>query len=571
MSKIKNYFIFTVAALIIFPCIAFAESNTNTEQNKTVVRKTAKKSTGKDAEKPKFQHAITPLELDLGTINIIDKFSEGSFIFKNTTSGVIKWSTDGPEGWENLDKQKLSGVLKNVPDSLNVGISLLTKEAPPGENKQKYNYVEMKLEADGGKITCRKELPAGIYKETLKINSTDGQKTIFVTFIIGYTQNTPLINLYPARLDMGSVLPDKSVSRKIVATNSGREMLTWSVAAQKHSVEDKPFNIGRYISFANDEAKGTGAYALPARLKDTFEFTGKWSEINGYPAGAEGENLIKIHFNGTGIIMYLLNPHEEPSMTVSLDKHLIENNELLKEKRGELLIARDLAYGPHVLTIISKNNRLGFEGVKIRGEVMSYFPEGSIKIIPNSGAITRQTNYINVSLNTAQMQPGYYLNNIIFNTNGGEEIVEVFAEVMADSMAKVVDVYRYCNGTDYMFTANPQAESGKLIQNKYAKEGIAFRLFNADTPGTTGFYRWYNPQSKVHFYHYDSKGGKKDLRGYIFEGSIGNIATSRLTNTRELYRWYNSKIGSYFYSTDIQGGKINKKNYRFDGIAGYVK
>jgi len=103
------------------------------------------------------------------------------------------------------------------------------------------------------------------------------------------------------------------------------------------------------------------------------------------------------------------------------------------------------------------------------------------------------------------------------------------------------------------------------------KEGIAFRLFKPDTPGTACFYRWYNPQKQSHFYHYNSVGGGKDLRGYIYEGAIGNIATSRLTNTRELYRWYNLKTGHYFYSTDIQGGKISKKIYRFDGIAGYVK
>ena len=169
------------------------------------------------------------------------------------------------------------------------------------------------------------------------------------------------------------------------------------------------------------------------------------------------------------------------------------------------------------------------------------------------------------------MLPGYYMDDIVFNTNGGEAIVEVFAEVLPDNLSKAVDIYRYYNGEDYLFTADPQSETRRLAQNNYVKEGIAFRLFKPDTPGTTSFYRWYNPQRKSHFYHYDSNGGKKDLSGYIFEGSIGNIATSRLTNTRELYRWYNSKTGHYFYSTDLQGGKINKKAYRFDGIAGYVK
>ncbi|MGP8153350.1 MAG: hypothetical protein ACLQBQ_04295 [Smithella sp.] len=577
MSKIKNYFIFIIIALIIYPFITFAENSINPEQNQTVVNIIAKKSASKDTGKPKNIQSITPLELDLGTINIDNSSSEGSFMFKNTSAEAVNWSTDGPEGWENLDKQKLSGVLKNNADYLHVEILLLPKEISPNEDKQKNaqnNYVEMKLDTGAGKITCRKELHPGIYKEAVKINSMDGEKIIFVTFIIGYTQKSPLINLYPVRLDMGSILPDKTVSKKIIATNSGKEMLTWSVAVQKHVAEDKPFNLGRYISFANGEARGRGVYIVPGRLKETFELMGKWTESDGYPTGAEGENFIKIHFNGTGIILYLLNGHEEDNLSISLDKRLIDNNDLfkdLKEHKEELLIARDIAYGPHVLTIISRDNRLGFEGVKILGENMSYFPEGSIKIMPNSGAITRQTNYINVSLNTAQMPPGYYLNNIIFNTNGGVAVVEVFAEVVPDSIAKAIDIFRYFNGTDYLYSANPQSEAKRLMQNNYVKEGIAFRLFNADTPGTTSFYRWYNPQRKSHFYHYDLAGGKKDLRGYIFEGSIGNIATSRLTNTRELYRWYNSKTGGYFYSTDIQRGKINKKKYRFDGIAGYVK
>ena len=55
---------------------------------------------------------------------------------------------------------------------------------------------------------------------------------------------------------------------------------------------------------------------------------------------------------------------------------------------------------------------------------------------------------------------------------------------MPDNVSKSVDIYRYYNGTDYLFTANPQSETKRLIQNNYVKEGIAFRLFNPDTPGT---------------------------------------------------------------------------------------
>jgi hypothetical protein len=84
-----------------------------------------------------------------------------------------------------------------------------------------------------------------------------GQKIIFVTFVIVSTQKSPLINLNPLRLDMGSILPEKIVSKKIMVTNSGKEILTWSVAAQKHKIKDTPANFkkGRYISFVNEEAR----------------------------------------------------------------------------------------------------------------------------------------------------------------------------------------------------------------------------------------------------------------------------------------------------------------------------
>ena len=457
-----------------------------------------------------------------------------------------------------------------------MGIRLLPKES---EDKQKNttHYVEMKLEAGSGSLICRKEFTVGTHKEEIKINSADGDKIIFVTFVIGYTQKSPSINLNPLRLDMGSVLSEKIVSKKIMVTNSGKEILKWSVAVKKHESKDTPddFQKNRYISFINEEGRGSGVYTVPGHLKDIMELTGKWTESNGYPSGAEGDNFIKVNFRGTGIILYLSTYQaDEVNMAISLDKNPIDNIELLEsldENKGELLITEGLADGPHVLTIVSKNSRLAFEGVKIIGAKTAYFPPGSLKIMPNSGATTRQTNYLKVTLNTGQMAPGYYVDDIVFDTNGGEGIVEVFAEIVPDNTVKVIDIYRYYNGTDYLFTANPQSETKRLSQNNYAKEGIAFRLFKPETPGTISFYRWYNPQKKDHFYHYNLAGGGKNLQGYIFEGSIGNIATSRLTNTKELYRWYNLKTEHYFYSTDIQGGKINKKRYRFEGIAGYVK
>ena len=565
-----------IFALIVYPFITVAQNNINPEQNKIIMQK-VQSTANKNGEHLRPVLIITPREINVGTITA-DKSGEGIFTLKNMGSGDIDWSTDGPEGWEKLEEQKLSSVLENNTDSLRVEIRLLPVKSllNDGSSKIAIHNVEMTLEAGSEKLICHKEFPAGTHKEAIKINSASGQKIIFVTFIIVSTQKSPMINLNPLRLDMGSILPEKTVSKKIMVTNSGKEMLTWSVAAQKHEIKEEPANFkkGRYISFVNEDARGSGVYTVPKHLKETVELTGNWTESNGYPSGAEGENFIKINFRGTGIILYLLTYPDEVNLTEYLDKTIIDDSELfadLKEKKGELLVAKGITDGPHVLTIISKDSRLVFEGVKILGENIFYLPAGRINIVPNSGATTSQTNYLRVTLNTGQMTPGYYADDIVFYTNGGEGIVEVFAEVIPDNTLKIIDIYRYYNGTDYLFTATPQLETKRLSQNNYVKEGIAFRLFKPETPGTTCFYRWYNPQNKNHFYHYNPAGGGKNLQGYVFEGSIGNIATSKLTNTRELYRWYNSKTGCYFYSTDLQGGKINKKRYRFDGIAGYVK
>jgi hypothetical protein len=546
------------------------------EQNHITVKQNISKPVSGKIKKSKSTLVIAPQEVNLGIVSS-EKSGEAEFSLKRTGKDIISWSTEGPEDWKKSQQKKLSGSLENNTDSLRVEIRLLPKELSSHAVQQKNSVglVEMRLESGSGAMICSKKITVGTYKEEIKIDSTSGQQTICISFMIAYMQQSPLITLSPIRLDMGSVLPEKTVSKKIILNNSGKEMLTWSVAARKHE-EAIPDHIqqGRYVTFFNEETKGSGLYIIPGHLKGTVELTGIWSEKNGYPSIMQGENIMKINFNGTGIILYLLNYQKKGNLVISLDKQLIDVSDLfenVEENEGEILVADKLAYGPHVLTITGKDSNIVLEGVRMLGAYTDFFPDKSLRIFPDSGATTRQTNYLTVSLNTGQMLPGLYKDDIVFNTNGGEAIVEIFAEVIPETTSKMIDIYRYYNGRDYLFTADPQSETHRLFQNRYIKEGIAFRLFNPDTPGTASFYRWYHPQKKSHFYHYDHTGGKKDLRGYIFEGTIGNIATSKLTNTRELYRWYNPKTGHYFYTTDLQGVKIDKKTYRFDGIAGYVK
>lgn len=562
---------------MICPSAGLAQNVTSPLKTKPVIKDRIQKPASKELKKATAELTITPAELNFGIISF-EKPGEGRFNLKNTGSGSINWSTQGPEGWKKLEKRNLSGLLKSGTDSLKVEIRLLIREDMLFENRQDNLFVdtEMKIESKNDSIVCLKKLTAGHHTEEIIIDSKSGPQKVLTTFVIAYTQKNPLIKLNPLRLDMGGILPERTVSKKILLTNSGKDILSWSVAVRKHETGYTPDDLqrGRYLSFVNEDVKGSGVYVIPGHINGMIELTGQWFERNGYPAIAQGENILEINFNGTGIILYFLSCRQKGNLTLSLDKQLIDKKDFFEDveaNAGEILIADKLSNGPHMLTITSKDSPLVLEGMKILGPETFFFPEKSIKIFPDSGATTRQTNYLTVSLNTKQMFPGLYKDDILFITNGGEAIVEVFAEVLPDIVPKVIDIYRYFNGSDYLFTADPQSEIKRLFQNRYVKEGIAFRLFQPDTPGTVRFYRWYNPQRKSHFYHYDHSGGKKDLRGYILEGTMGNIATSKLTNTRELYRWYNAQTGHYFYSTDLQGGKLDKKAFRFDGIAGYVK
>jgi len=577
MLRLKKYFILIIIALTICPANVFAQQGNGQNQ---VIKKnsmnTMQISNG-NRQLPRPVLAITPREMDMGIIGA-GETSAGIFTLKNMGYGIMGWSTAGPEGWKVSGNQNLSGTIEDDADYLNIEINVFPIEQTITELQPKVMLypVEIKLTAETGNLICRKDLPAGLYREAIKVTSSGGLRTIFVKFKIVSSQDSAQINLNPERLDMGIILQGKTVSKKIRLNNKGKEILKWSVALQKQKrgdVQPEGFKKGKYVSFVNEEARGRGVYDPAHNLREFMSLTGTWAENDGYPASAGGDNLLKFQFNGTGLILYFTTYPDMGNLTIYVDENLINEHNWLsyKKEKAELLIIEGLSDGNHSVTLVNKDGRLDIEGVRILGKEILRGPAGWISLFPDSGSTTLETEYINVKLNTAQLIPGFYGDNIVFNSNGGEAIVEVFVEVVPEKTTKLIDVFRYSRGIDFLFTADPQAEHQRLSQNTYVKEGIAFRLFVPETPGTTGFYRWYHPQKKDHFYHHDLKGGGKQMQGYLLEGSIGNIATSRMTNTKELYRWINPATGHYFYTTDAKGEKMAKKGYRFDGIAGYVR
>jgi hypothetical protein len=281
---------------------------------------------------------------------------------------------------------------------------------------------------------------------------------------------------------------------------------------------------------------------------------------------------LRYRFTGTGIRLYFWKSPDGGPFSVFVDDQFIDIIDGYAERKGraEVLIAEALSDGPHVLAIVNGAGKVTLEGAHLFGKPIQRGPHGWVTIFPDSGMTTRETDYINVVINTRRLLPGSYGEHVFFISNGGEADVPVFIDIAAEPQQKFLDVHRYTAGFDHLYTTNPQAEAARIQVKGYRPNGIVFRLFTTGTPGTTDFFRWFNPSKGDHYYSYDPKGGKL-LPGYVFEGSIGNIGTSRLTGTRELYRWFNPSTSGHFYTTDQGGEGMAKKGYRFDGIAGFVR
>lgn len=521
---------------------------------------------------------VTPREIELGALGPEETIS-GEFLLKNLTTGYLTWSISCPEGWEQSSGVKtIQGAVAGVSETLR----LQAQAADSGENvsgdkaKSSSYYASLKLLAGSRELECRKLLKSGQNRTAIRISSTGGQRNIFVNFRIPSSQGLPAVHLDPQRLDFGVQASGKVASKKIALTNKGKEMLKWSVFPGVVSKKEPFAELSsespkeRYFSFHAEALPLPGKYLIPDHLKSSLELIGQWGEKNGYPVSKSVPASLKFRFSGKGLSLFLQSHLKEGNCTIYLNDEVLKLPDVLSGEweKKELLVAEGLADGPHVVTIVIREGSLEVEGMKVLGKEVIRGPRGWIAVYPNSGTTLTETDYLNVRVDTSNLAPGYYTDQILFKTNAGEEKAEIFVDVVHDFSHKNIDVYLYSKDLDYLLTADPQAESQRIIQNGYLKEGIAFRLFSPETPGTKSFYRWYHPARKDHFYSYERSGGGKALDGYVFEGALGNIATSRMTNTRELYRWFNPTTGRHYYSTKLTPAK---KSYRYDGIAGYVR
>ena len=518
--------------------------------------------------------AVTPREIDFGAI-VPSREATDAFIIKNVGFGTVEGSVQGPEGWSFIvGTDKLTWALQDKPDKLKISLSSLKEDQQEkAGNGGNVYLVKMTIEANKRVIIYQKRLAAGAHREMLKLLSNSGTRTIFLRYELVSTEAEPVIHVEPMRVDFGVVRPGEQVTRRVKVTNKGMNTLKWDVSVQTDTDTVAPSNNGRYISFMNEDIKGSGVYTPPSHLHDVMDMSGKWLEFNGYPEGNTTRHILKYRFLGTGILVLFSMEPDGGDLTAYVDEKVRSSQKchVGKNERAECMVAEGLPHGQHTLTIVGKRPQTMIEGVRIYGQNITKGNPRWINIFPDSGTTTSETDFVNIVVNAQQAGTGFYSENIVFNSNGGQPLVEVLLEIAEDNVAKILDVYRYVCDSDYLYTSNPQDDAKIIHGTGCGKQGIAFRLFSSGAPGTTAFYRWYHPGKKMHFYSYDRNGGEKSLNGYNFDGTIGNIGTSRLNNTKELYRWFHPVTGGYFYTTDSNGEGHLKKGYRFDGIAGYVR
>lgn len=512
---------------------------------------------------------VSPQEIDLGTLGPGEE-SKGTVYLQNSGPGTTEWFAEGPDGWILSENQHLSGQTSETSEPFSIRLAYL-KET--GTLKDRGCALILRLETGGHETVLRHEVPLGDLREEIRFLYDRGTISVFFHVKLLELSSTPLLDLEPLRMDFGTTSPGKQITKRILLKNRGRESLKWTagVAGGRGMPPTAPPSAGAYVSLKT-EVSQTGPYPVGGPFPEGIELSGDWSSDGGYPSGQGEQNILRYRFTGTGIGLYFWKSPDGGPFNVFLDETFVSRVDGFSERRerGEALIFEGQPEGSRLLTIINGAGRLTLEGLRVFGKTVRKGPRGWISIFPDSGFTTRETDYINVALNTGQLAPGIYTDHVFFQTNGGAADVEVFLTVTTETTSKFLDVHRYVAGSDYLYTTKPQFEDPRLQLKRYRYDGIAFRLFAPGTPGTTEFFRWFNPSKGDHYYAYDPKGGKA-LPGYRLEGAIGNIATSRLSGAKELYRWFNSENGRHFYTTDPAGEGITKKGYRFDGIAGFVR
>ncbi|MEA1970172.1 MAG: hypothetical protein U9N37_00950, partial [Thermodesulfobacteriota bacterium] len=514
---------------------------------------------------------VSPREVDFGTIGPGES-SKGVISLKNVGSGSLTWMVNRMGDWISPHHDTLSGTAGMSARYLRVSIESMAGDEASVDG---LSDIRMKFETGHKTVYYRKLLSPGSYREELKISFNGGERTVFLKFVVAEKEGSrSSMDVRPLGIDFGGVDAGRKLMKRVELRNAGGGVLKWKAMLQgnRKTFRGVVLERGRYVSFANEAVSGKGSYSVPGRLKNELDISGEWSEKGGYPYGTGDNKLLRYAFFGKGIVLFLWKDVYGGVLDLFVDNRMVGHIGCASEKkeRIEFPVVENLAEGePHVLVLAAREGSVGIEGVRVYTSGLLKGKKGWIRISPEKGTTTNEVDYINVMVNTGDMFPGSYSENILFYSSEGTETVEVALDIRSDKASELIDIYRYTKGTSSLLSRDVARE--ELLLEGYKKSGPAFRLFHKDTPGTTEFFQWHNPSEATHFYSYSRSGGKHSLKGYIFDGPIGNIATLKLVHTRDLYRWFNPETRAYFYTTDPKGESREKMGYIYDGVAGYVR
>jgi Repeat of unknown function (DUF5648) len=109
---------------------------------------------------------------------------------------------------------------------------------------------------------------------------------------------------------------------------------------------------------------------------------------------------------------------------------------------------------------------------------------------------------------------------------------------------------------DHFYTTSTTERDNAVVTYGYHYEGVACYVFNSKVPGTTEFWRLYNPQTGYHFYTASSDEKNIDLTsGWVVEPDSPvacYVFNSKAPGTTEFWRLYNPQTGDHFFTTSTK-------------------
>ncbi len=514
---------------------------------------------------------VSPHEVDFGTIGP-GEISKGDIVLRNVGGAGLTWQVYGVGDWFCTGGEDLSGSPGRAERRLHIRIESVEEDAVFGGG---LFPVRISLGTGRHTVSYEKYLATGSYREELRLLFNGGERSVFLNFVVAETISRSRMVIEPLGIDFGYVSAEGTLAQKIELKNEAEKVLRWGVTVQGGRKSFRGVALpekGRYISFANEALAGKARYRVPKRLTGKAEFSGEWTENDGYPSSILDDATVRYAFWGSGITLQAWKGPYGGIAEVFVDGRPAGEVDLASgsRERVEFTAAKNLFENDsHLLVIRVTGGVMELEGVRVYSSDLITNQKGWITISPERGTTTNEVDFITVTVTPEGLSRGSYTENIVFYSDEGIETVNVSLDVVEDKHAELIQIYRYIRGTDIRLAAEGPGE--ELLLRGYRKDAPLFKLFRKGTSGTSEFFQWYNPSKSASFYSYDRSGGKRSLEGYLFNGSIGNIATLKLPHTRDLYRWFNPRTAAYGYTVDPKGEDYQDQGYRYDGVAGYVR